>query len=49
MGRIEMAYDRKERQLNVSHIWYEPGVKVTKKMENGIKAALKRFEAFNGS
>ena len=49
VGRIEMAYDRKERQLNVSHIWYEPGVKVTKKMENGIKAALKRFEAFNGS
>ena len=49
VGRIEMAYDRKERKLNVSHIWYEPGVRVTKKMESGIKSALKRFEAFNGS
>ncbi|MDE5894055.1 MAG: winged helix DNA-binding domain-containing protein [Acetatifactor sp.] len=49
VGRIEMAYDRKERKLNVSHIWYEPGVRVTKKLESGIKSALKRFEAFNGS
>ena len=49
MGRIEMAYDRKERKLNVSHIWYEPGVRVTKRMENGIKSALKRFEMFNES
>lgn len=49
VGRIEMAYDRKNRQLNVSHIWYEPGVRVTKKLESGIKSALKRFEAFNGS
>lgn len=48
-GRIEMAYDRKNRQLNVSHIWYEPGVRVTKKLESGIKSALKRFEAFCGS
>ena len=49
VGRIEMAYDRKNRQLNVSNIWYEPGVRVTKKLESGIKSALKRFEAFNGS
>lgn len=49
VGRIEMAYDRKNRQLNVSHIWYEPGVRVTKKLESAIKSALKRFEAFNGS
>ncbi len=49
VGRIEMAYDRKNRKLNVSHIWYEPGVRVTKKLESGIKSALKHFEAFNGS
>lgn len=49
VGRIEMSYDRKNRQLNVSNIWYEPGVRVTKKLESGIKSALKRFEAFNGS
>ena len=49
VGRIEMAYDRKNRQLNVSNIWYEPGVRVTKKLESGIKSALKRFETFNGS
>lgn len=48
-GRIEMTYDRKNRQLNVHHIWYEPGVRVTKKLESGIKSALKRFETFNGS
>lgn len=49
VGRIEMTYDRKSRQLNVLHIWYEPGVRVTKKLESGIKSALKRFEIFNGS
>lgn len=49
VGRIEMAYDRKNRKLDVSQIWYEPGVKVTKKLENGINSALKRFETFCGS
>lgn len=46
VGRIEMVYDRKRTQLNVSHIWYEPGVRVTKKLESGIESALKRFEVF---
>ena len=46
VGRIEMVYDRKRTQLNVSHIWYEPGVRVTKKLESGIESALKCFEVF---
>lgn len=49
VGRIEMAYEKKERKLHVSNIWYEPGVRETRKLERGITSALKRFEAFNGS
>ena len=49
IGRIEMVYDRKNKELNVSNIWYESNVKVTQKIERGIKSALKRFEAFSKS
>lgn len=49
VGRLEAVYDRRERKLHLSHIWYEPGVKVTKKLESAVRSALKRFEAFNGS
>lgn len=49
VGRIEMVYDRKNRQLDVLHIWYEPGMRVTKKLEGGVQSALKRYQAFCGS
>ena len=47
IGRIEMVYDRKCRKLNVSNIWYESGIKLTKVLEKRLNSAIKRFEKFN--
>lgn len=47
IGRIEMKYDRKCRKLNVSDLWYEPDVKLTKSIEEDLASALKRFERFS--
>lgn len=49
IGRIEMTYDKKSGILNVSNIWYEPKVKLTKTIEKSILSAAKRFERFNKS
>lgn len=49
IGRIEMIYDKKNRKLHVSNIWYEPNIKPTENIELEIASALKRFEAFNQS
>lgn len=49
IGRIEMTYDKKSGILNVSNIWYEPKVKLTKTIEKSILSAVKRFEIFNKS
>lgn len=47
VGRIEAVYDRKGRKLNVVNLWYEPGIKLTKALDKGIRSAVKRFEKFN--
>lgn len=47
IGRIEMVYNKKEKKLNVSNIWYESNVKLTKTMEKGINSTIKRFEFFH--
>lgn len=47
VGRIEMVYDKKNKELQVSHLWYEPDVKPTKALKNKIDAALKRFARFH--
>ncbi len=47
IGRIEMKYDRKSKKLNVSNIWFEPTVELTKTIENSLASAIKRFEIFN--
>lgn len=47
IGRIEMGFDKKARQLEVKNLWYEEGVKVTKKIEAAVGAAVKRFEKFS--
>lgn len=47
VGRIEMVYDKKNKELQVSHLWYEPNVKPTKALKNRIDAALKRFARFH--
>ena len=47
IGRIEMVFDKKARQLEVKNLWYEEGVKVTKKIEAAVSVAVKRFEKFS--
>ncbi len=46
IGRIEMRYDKKKKELHVLNLWYEPDIKQTKTMENKIQSALKRFTRF---
>ena len=47
IGRIEMTADRKENILNVKNIWYEPGVRPTKKLLRSLDAAVARMAKFN--
>ena len=46
-GRIEAAADRKTRTLIVKNIWFEAGVKPTKKLTNAIDNAVRRLAEFN--
>ena len=46
-GRIEAAADRKAETLVVKNIWYEPGIRQTKKLNTAIDAALRRLAKFN--
>ncbi|MBQ9910146.1 MAG: YcaQ family DNA glycosylase [Lachnospiraceae bacterium] len=48
IGRIEAAADRKRGVLTVKNIWLEPGVRMTKKLQDLIGRTLKRFSSFNG-
>ena len=47
IGRIETAADRKNNQLLVKNIWYEPGVRQTKKLDHAIDIAVRRLARFN--
>jgi len=47
-GRIEAAADRKAATLVVRNIWYEDGVKPTKKLARAIEGACRRLAKFNG-
>lgn len=46
IGRIEPVYDKKSKELQVTNIWYEPEIKITKKIETAVAATIKRFEQF---
>ena len=46
IGRIEPVYDKKSKQLQITNIWYEPEIKITKKIETAVAATIKRFEQF---
>jgi uncharacterized protein YcaQ len=46
IGRIEPVYDKKSKQLQIKNIWYEPNIKITKKIESAMTATIKRFEQF---
>ena len=46
-GRIEAAADRKSDTLVVKNIWYEDGVRRTKKLSEAVGKAVDRLAAFN--
>ena len=47
IGRIETAAERKTGTLWVKNIWYEPGVRQTKKLHVALEKTLRRFALFN--
>ena len=47
VGRIDTAADRKNGILRVKGIWWEPGVRQTKKLANALEKTLKQFARFN--
>ena len=48
IGRVETVCDRKAATLVVKNIWFEDGVKQTKKLDSAVSNCLKRFAEFNG-
>ena len=48
VGRIEAAADRKTGVLHIRNVWYEPGVRKTKKLAGALDAAVRRLAGFNG-
>ncbi|MEJ8737255.1 crosslink repair DNA glycosylase YcaQ family protein [Erysipelotrichaceae bacterium HCN-30851] len=47
IGRIEITFDRRMKEIKVKNIWLEPDVIITDTMKKDLSCTLKRFEAFN--
>ena len=47
IGRIE-AVPGKDGILRVKGLWYEPGVRQTKKLNAALERTLRQFAVFNG-
>ncbi len=47
VGRIDTVADRKEKILRVKGLWWEPGVRQTKKMHSALTKTLRQFAKFN--
>ena len=47
IGRIEAVNDRKTKTLIVKNIWYEDGVKQTKKLYSAVEKSIRKFAKFN--
>ncbi len=48
VGRIEAIPDRKNKILVVKGLWWEPGIRQTKKLNAELEKTLIRFSEFNG-
>lgn len=48
IGRVEAVVLRKTKTLTVKNIWYEDGVKPTKKLQTVISGCFERFASFSG-
>ena len=46
-GRIEAAADRKAETLVIKNLWYESGIRQTKKLNAAVDAAIGRLAKFN--
>ena len=46
-GRIEAAADRKAETLVIKNIWFEPGIRQTKKLNAAVDGAIRRLAKFN--
>jgi hypothetical protein len=47
IGRIEAAPDKENGMLMVKGLWWEPGVRQTKKLNSALDKTLKEFSCFN--
>ncbi len=47
VGRIEAVADRKENILRVKGLWWEPGIRQTKKLHAALARTLQNFAKFN--
>ncbi|WP_242839115.1 hypothetical protein [Butyrivibrio sp. MC2021] len=47
VGRIEAIPDRKEGILKVKGLWWEDGIRQTKKLNAALERTLKNFARFN--
>ncbi len=47
-GRIEAVPDREAGILRVRGLWWEPGVRQTKKLQAALQKTLRRFSEWNG-
>ena len=47
IGRIDCSADRKNGILLVNGLWWEPGIRETKKLQNELERTLRRFCKFN--
>ncbi|MGL6217917.1 MAG: winged helix-turn-helix domain-containing protein, partial [Lacrimispora sphenoides] len=47
IGRVEAVADIKKSTLVVKNIWYEDGIRQTKKLQAAVNGCMKRFAKFN--
>ena len=47
IGRLEAVADRKSSTLRVKNVWFEPGIRQTKKLRLTLDRTLRRFARFN--
>lgn len=46
-GHSELAPDKEKEILVVKGLWWEPGIRQTKKLDSALDKALKEFSVFN--
>lgn len=46
VGRFEPVLDKTSKTLNIKGWWWEPGIKVTKRMEQELQSCISRFMSF---